>query len=46
VLGNPARGAVMLIGSRVTTGALSPDDFGLMYCWANDVGNIAARLLR
>src|SRR5580658_1704253 len=32
----------MLIGTKVTIGPFVPDDYGAMYCWANDVA--AARL--
>lgn len=32
----------MLVGSKVTIGPFVPDDYGAMYCWANDVA--AARL--
>jgi RimJ/RimL family protein N-acetyltransferase len=31
----------MLIGAKVTIGPFVPDDYGAMYCWANDV--VAAR---
>jgi RimJ/RimL family protein N-acetyltransferase len=32
----------MLIGNRVTLGPVFPEDFGALFCWANDVA--AARL--
>ena len=32
----------MLIGAKVTIGPFVPDDYGSMYCWANDIA--AARL--
>jgi [ribosomal protein S5]-alanine N-acetyltransferase len=32
----------MFLGPRISVGAFVPDDYGPMYCWANDV--IAARL--
>jgi RimJ/RimL family protein N-acetyltransferase len=32
----------MFLGPRTTIGAFVPDDYGAMYCWANDVA--AARL--
>jgi ribosomal-protein-alanine N-acetyltransferase len=32
----------MLFGTRVTIGPVFPDDFGALFCWANDVA--AARL--
>lgn len=32
----------MLFGSKVTIGPFIPEDYGAMYCWANDV--VAARL--
>jgi len=32
----------MLIGTRLTIGPIFPEDFGLLFCWANDVA--AARL--
>jgi len=31
----------MFLGPRITLGAFVPDDYGAMYCWANDV--VAAR---
>jgi len=34
--------ATMLIGAKVTIGPFVPEDYGSMYCWANDVA--AARL--
>jgi [ribosomal protein S5]-alanine N-acetyltransferase len=34
----------MLLGPRTTLGAFVPDDYGAMYCWANDI--VAARLDR
>jgi RimJ/RimL family protein N-acetyltransferase len=34
----------MFLGPRTTLGAFVPDDYGAMYCWANDV--VAARLDR
>jgi RimJ/RimL family protein N-acetyltransferase len=34
----------MFLGPRITLGAFVPDDYGAMYCWANDV--VAARLDR
>jgi hypothetical protein len=37
-----ARERHMLIGTRVTIGPIFPEDFGLLFCWANDVA--AARL--
>jgi diamine N-acetyltransferase len=36
--------ARMLLGPRTTLGAFVPDDYGAMYCWANDI--VAARLDR
>ena len=33
--------AKMFLGPRITLGAFVPDDYGAMYCWANDV--VAAR---
>jgi [ribosomal protein S5]-alanine N-acetyltransferase len=33
--------AKMFLGQRITLGAFVPDDYGAMYCWANDV--VAAR---
>ena len=32
----------MFLGPRITLGAFVPDDYGAMYCWANDIA--AARL--
>ena len=32
----------MFFGPRITLGAFVPDDYGAMYCWANDIA--AARL--
>jgi RimJ/RimL family protein N-acetyltransferase len=32
----------MFLGPRITLGAFVPDDYGAMYCWANDVA--AAKL--
>jgi [ribosomal protein S5]-alanine N-acetyltransferase len=42
-LARPAfeKDAKMFLGPRITLGAFVPDDYGAMYCWANDV--IAAR---
>jgi len=34
----------MMLGNKVTIGSFVPDDYGAMYCWANDVA--AARLDR
>jgi ribosomal-protein-alanine N-acetyltransferase len=34
--------AKMFLGPRTTLGAFVPDDYGAMYCWANDI--VAARL--
>jgi [ribosomal protein S5]-alanine N-acetyltransferase len=33
--------AAMLIGAKVTLGPFVPEDYGAMYCWANDI--VAAR---
>jgi len=32
----------MLIGTKITMGPFVPEDYGAMYCWANDIA--AARL--
>jgi RimJ/RimL family protein N-acetyltransferase len=29
----------MFLGPRITIGAFVPDDYGAMYCWANDVAS-------
>ena len=41
-LSSTKRGAKMFLGPRITLGAFVPDDYGAMYCWANDIA--AARL--
>jgi RimJ/RimL family protein N-acetyltransferase len=31
------KGAQMFLGPRLTLGGFVPDDYGAMYCWANDI---------